>query len=271
MIDFAAQFVERNGAVGVSEALEALELESLVLNLNASLRVHTRSQFFSWTQGLLQGLIRHELLVCALFNGKRPSPRVDSFSMAASDPSTISELFLRDASLVTNLIKAWEERRYRPLICDAAHNGIFARCAFASELQRRGATRIMAQGTHDADGETSSLFVFAYAPESGGPRHAYLAQMAVPFLHAAWLRTQIDERTKGNDIPKSTGVSNVTLREKEILKWIYLGKSNGEIGSILSISPLTVKNHVQKVLRKLNVVNRAQAIGKALDLRILKT
>ncbi|MEO8165670.1 MAG: transcriptional regulator EpsA, partial [Betaproteobacteria bacterium] len=33
----------------------------------------------------------------------------------------------------------------------------------------------------------------------------------------------------------------------------------------------TVKNHVQKILRKLDVVNRAQAVGKALELRILKT
>jgi DNA-binding CsgD family transcriptional regulator len=38
---------------------------------------------------------------------------------------------------------------------------------------------------------------------------------------------------------------------------------------ILTISPLTVKNHVQKILRRLNVLNRAQAVGKALSLRIL--
>jgi DNA-binding CsgD family transcriptional regulator len=63
--------------------------------------------------------------------------------------------------------------------------------------------------------------------------------------------------------------STVTPREQEILRWIYQGKSNFEIGAILSISPLTVKNHVQKILRKLNVVNRAQAVGKALELRIL--
>ena len=60
----------------------------------------------------------------------------------------------------------------------------------------------------------------------------------------------------------------LTVRELDILKWIYLGKSNFEIGAILKISPLTVKNHVQKILRKLNVVNRTQAIGKALELRI---
>jgi len=39
--------------------------------------------------------------------------------------------------------------------------------------------------------------------------------------------------------------------------------------TILEISPLTVKNHVQKILRKLNVQNRTQAVGKAMALRIL--
>jgi DNA-binding CsgD family transcriptional regulator len=48
------------------------------------------------------------------------------------------------------------------------------------------------------------------------------------------------------------------------------GKSNYEIGAILDRSPLTVKNQVQRILRKLDVVNRAQAVGKALELRILK-
>ncbi len=62
----------------------------------------------------------------------------------------------------------------------------------------------------------------------------------------------------------------LTSREQEILGWIYLGKSNFEIGTILSISPLTVKNHVHKILRKLNVVNRAQAVGKALERRLIE-
>ena len=61
----------------------------------------------------------------------------------------------------------------------------------------------------------------------------------------------------------------LTPREQQILQWIYHGKSNIEIGMILGISPLTVKNHVQKTLRKLNVLNRTQAVGKALALRIV--
>ena len=49
------------------------------------------------------------------------------------------------------------------------------------------------------------------------------------------------------------------------------GKSNQEIGTILGISPLTVKNHVQKILKKLRVQNRAQAVGKAIALRLIKS
>ena len=75
--------------------------------------------------------------------------------------------------------------------------------------------------------------------------------------------------TNASAVEKASGQSVLTVRELDILKWIYLGKSNFEIGAILKISPLTVKNHVQKILRKLNVVNRTQAIGKALELRIL--
>jgi len=68
---------------------------------------------------------------------------------------------------------------------------------------------------------------------------------------------------------KFSGGPSPYLEEQEILKWIHVGKSNIEIGTILAISPLTVKNHVQKILRKLNVQNRTQAVGKALALRIL--
>ena len=84
------------------------------------------------------------------------------------------------------------------------------------------------------------------------------------------MRTQLQRHADGGSgSDKSSGQSVLTVREQDILKWIYVGKSNFEIGAILKISPLTVKNHVQKILRKLNVVNRTQAIGKALELRIL--
>ena len=42
---------------------DPFELESLVLNLDASLKIRARHQFFGWTQGTLQSLIEHQLLI----------------------------------------------------------------------------------------------------------------------------------------------------------------------------------------------------------------
>ncbi|HEX6267519.1 MAG TPA: XrtB/PEP-CTERM-associated transcriptional regulator EpsA [Burkholderiales bacterium] len=256
-----------------SAATDFLQIESIVLNLDASLRVHARAHFFSWTQGLLQSLIRHELLICTLCHGKPPAFRADGFSMTTPDPALFSDMFLRDTAVAPALLKAWEERRYQPVVFEtgtASNGGPLANGAFTRELERLGATQLMVHGVHDSDGRALSLFTFACRPGSVGARQAYLAQILAPALHAAWVRTQLQRRADGaNGADKSLGQSVLTVRELDILKWIYLGKSNFEIGAILKISPLTVKNHVQKILRKLNVVNRTQAIGKSLELRIL--
>jgi transcriptional regulator EpsA len=251
-----------------SSQTDFLQIESIVLNLDASLRVHARAHFFSWTQGLLQSLIRHELLICTLCHGKPPAFRADGFSITSPDPSLVSDMFMRDTSVAPALLKAWEERRYQPVAFEA---GAASGCpipngAFSRELERLGATQLLSHGVHDADGRALSLFTFACRPGSIGARQVYLAQLLAPAMHAAWVRTQVT-RTPGSS-DKAASPSMLTVRELDILKWIYLGKSNFEIGAILKISPLTVKNHVQKILRKLNVVNRTQAIGKALELRI---
>ncbi len=256
------------GDIGNPAVLDALQVESLMANLDASLRVHARAQFFTWTQGLLQGLIKHEVLVCALRNGEPLSLRIDSFSTNVPDSAIFNELFQRDSSVAASLIKAWKERRFRPVICEAGDVSSNCGGAFARELQRVGASQVVAHGMHDVHGQVGSFFTFACRSGTLGPGQAYLVELALPFLHSAWIRTQIESATEGAR-PAPAGAGILTARELEILRWIYLGKSNYEVGAILKISPLTVKNHVQKILRKLNVVNRTQAVGKALETRIL--
>jgi len=61
----------------------------------------------------------------------------------------------------------------------------------------------------------------------------------------------------GETIPEK-----LSEREVEIMRWVCRGKTNGEIGQILDISFFTVKNHLQRIFRKLDVLNRAQAASK---------
>jgi len=85
---------------------------------------------------------------------------------------------------------------------------------------------------------------------------------------AAWTRAQLNTWPR-SDTPAQKRDCVVTTREQEVMRWIYLGKTNSEIGSILGISAMTVRDHVRHLLRKLNVVNRTQAVGKALEAQLL--
>ena len=55
----------------------------------------------------------------------------------------------------------------------------------------------------------------------------------------------------------------LTEREREVLTLIARGKSNGEIGAQLVLSPKTVRNHISNIFAKLQVADRAQAIVRA--------
>jgi DNA-binding NarL/FixJ family response regulator len=57
---------------------------------------------------------------------------------------------------------------------------------------------------------------------------------------------------------------DLTPRELEVLRRLALGHTNKEIAAELCISDETVKTHIGKVLAKLDVENRAQAIVAAL-------
>lgn len=271
----SATLVERRSrgpetAMASPAAKDPMGLESVALNLEASLRVYTDHHFFGWTQGLLQNLVRHEVLICSLRKGESELSLVESFSTAAGEPKLFSQLYRQDASFSEKLVRQWEANYFQPVIHAPAGETAAADSPLARELARVGADRIIAHGTHDAGAKMASFFVFACRAEDADAAQARRVEMLVPFLHAAWVRTKIAlSADSGDNHAHPENRDLLTRREQEVLKWVYLGKSNIEIGLILGISPLTVKNHVQEILRRLNVQNRTQAVGKAFNLHIL--
>ena len=56
----------------------------------------------------------------------------------------------------------------------------------------------------------------------------------------------------------------LTRREMECLKWVSGGKSDWEIGEILSIAESTVHTHIENAKTKLHAVTRTQAVVEAM-------
>jgi LuxR family quorum sensing-dependent transcriptional regulator len=56
----------------------------------------------------------------------------------------------------------------------------------------------------------------------------------------------------------------LTLREREVLQWIAVGKSSWDVSVILGISERTVNWLISRATRKLNAVNRTHAVVNAI-------
>jgi DNA-binding NarL/FixJ family response regulator len=57
----------------------------------------------------------------------------------------------------------------------------------------------------------------------------------------------------------------LTRREREVLQLVARGLTNGEIADMLALSRATVKSHVSRILFKLNLQERAQAVVAAYE------
>ena len=70
-------------------------------------------------------------------------------------------------------------------------------------------------------------------------------------------------RTKLPLAKNPLGSLGLTARETEVLTWIAQGKTNCEIGVILSACTGTICKHVERILCKLRVKNRTSAAAVA--------
>jgi len=59
----------------------------------------------------------------------------------------------------------------------------------------------------------------------------------------------------------SDPLQELTVRERECLRWASDGKTNGEIAGILGVSENTIRFHFKNIFRRLGVHTRTQAVS----------
>ncbi|QDQ97747.1 response regulator [Tomitella fengzijianii] len=87
--------------------------------------------------------------------------------------------------------------------------------------------------------------------------------LLAPSITRRMISESVRRRSAVRSVPP--GLKELTPREREVLEHVARGLSNGEIAQALFLSEQTVKTHVGKVLAKLGLRDRAQAVVVAYE------
>lgn len=269
MNDLAQQPGRRDDAPSdPGSRLDAHERELLAEIVESSLRVVQRHQFYGWTQGIVQALLPHEILLCGVEDTGRPGFTMQYFSGTRyfRDDHFAAVSSAKDG-LMQRLMAEWQVTG-EPFVLAKSVACCESHAPLVDQVETNELKNLVAHGVRGGAGRGLVGF-YGFSRVSGelGRAIAYRAELIVPYLHSTYMRVLAHE-AKSNGSGARTQ-RQITGREAEILKWIKEGKTNIEIARALDLSPWTVKNHVQTILKKLSAQTRGHAVARAISLGIL--
>jgi transcriptional regulator EpsA len=253
--------------------------ESMLRIIESAPQVKRRSQFFLWSQGDIQRWIPHKLLVCGAYERVSQDLVFDVFNSVPLPEGSLAGLIDRREVLLSALLRAWRQGRMQPCCVDLTELPSLPDASLA--LVQGGYTQVLVHGLcrPGRPDDLESIFVLSAPAQRYNEAELQALEMLLPCLHLTYQRVHQTERQMdtwpGNApgagmAPRPSAAQRmITDREREILCWVRDGMNNHQIADKLGISNLTVKNHIQKILRKLGAANRAQAVAKAMTLNAL--
>lgn len=255
------------GASGSHSEHSIIGSQSFAEIARESLRIAGHRQLLFWLQGEFQSSVPHQIFIAAwgdLSSGLMQHDLVSAIPSVRTDNVTHQDL----SPLVRGLFNTWVENGTTPI--GARFEGGLLIGPEGKEREELEAFQTMqsalVHGIRDARGEQDCLYAFLSTDPVITRSALENLRILLPFIDAASRRVaRLPSQTAAD--PKQVATApptelSLSARELEIMDWVRNGKTNSEIGMILDISTFTVKNHLQRVFRKLDVTNRAQAVSR---------
>jgi transcriptional regulator EpsA len=229
-------------------------------------RVRSHLDMLHWLQGDMQQYLAHDIMVAAWGDFQQGHIHHDIISAVAhvrslnSDNAHISPLLLK-------LVTRWHAQGKTPFTFSANDHDFLQEltgweCTLGQTSYKMHSALV--HGISDKRASHDCLYIaFRSAANFGNNALSAMAALT-PHIDTALRQVDLLPHQTTLNVALSVNIAprfELSERELEILHWVTLGKTNPEIGSILDISEFTVKNHMKRIFKKMNVSNRAQAVG----------
>jgi transcriptional regulator EpsA len=226
----------------------------------------------AWAQGTLQELLPHEVMIAAWGDF---SLGIIYYEIISDIPGVRTNLMHEKemAAFLKRLYAYWVSQNQAPSHLLADRGVIRCRDILDGSLKSsmENLKTALIHAIKDVRGGSDSFYVLLSSNTDIAPNRRKVFHQLLPYIDATLRQIEhlpkhaIEEEigdTSNNESLSIESVLKLSNRESEIMGWVCAGKTNVEIGLILDISTFTVKNHLQRIFKKLDVVNRSQAVAK---------
>jgi len=259
--------INNNDGLSLEQRIDFMDV------ISESLRISQRTHLFNWLQGGFQSLVGHEIMIFGIKSSENDPYTFEYFTSSRYfGDAQFNAVIEQDTGLISQVLKLWRKTTL-PLFVNNQDKpiqlGNYTVINFDQNVLINSELKnFVIHGFGHNHSKLSSIVIFARLHKQANTAYAHMLELIMPHLHCALIRVT-SNRDNASASADNLG-RLITKRESEVLQWLHMGKTNWEISTILDISPLTVKNHVQNVIRKLSVLNRSQAAVKAAKLGLIK-
>lgn len=254
----------------IEQDIATEQASALLSVVQASCAVRNRAALHAWLQRDLQQFVPHEAVLVAWGDfqyGGIACEFIPGGREGGDLPLDADDLH----ELLGDLFSRWIARGQAPVAVAASELRVHNKPLFAPAPGKRVA---LVHGLKDGRGEYDCLYVFVGPSSLEQRRMQDLLQLLLPSIDAGFRQGAEQGRARAPvntfsarperyvDPHPQEPQQPLSAREREVMQWVRLGKTNSEIALIMNLSTFTVKNHMRRIYKKMDVLNRAQAVGR---------
>ena len=225
--------------------------------LNA-VSVRSVEDFKQWTREEIRPILPHETLACGLGHLHAGGVALDCVVTIDYPVDHLQQIRNRAGGVDTPILRRWLATQ-EPQLFEVDHPWPDVPAAWIESFRSHGMRNAAAHGVYDTDRCVATYHSFHRIPGRLGSAHVEALKLLAPVIHETLCRVieslNIEDRF-------ATRFAALSAREKEIAKWVTLGKTNGEIALLLRLSENTIKHHMSSIFAKLAIETRAQLVHR---------